>query len=128
MAANSSAERMPFFCKSARRSILAKISVSWAVATWVGAGAGALLGTAVHRNDGQSRHAHGAVLAGKDERASASLLLREATDLVVERIVDGHMSIQLHSQPVRPIEVGVADVILRAAAVRRSKFRGPPLP
>jgi hypothetical protein len=49
LAANSSDERMPFFCKSARRSILAKMSVSWAVATWEGwawgAGAGASRGT-----------------------------------------------------------------------------------
>jgi hypothetical protein len=51
LAANSSDERMPFFCKSARRSILSKMSVSWAVAAcegWAcgaGAGAGALRGT-----------------------------------------------------------------------------------
>jgi hypothetical protein len=32
LAANSSDERTPFFCKSARRSILAKMSVSWTVA------------------------------------------------------------------------------------------------
>jgi hypothetical protein len=34
------------------------------------------------------------------ERASISLLLRDAPDLVVTRVIDGHVSVQLHSQPV----------------------------
>jgi hypothetical protein len=40
LVANSSGDRMPFWCKSASRSILAKMSLSWAVAAREGSGCG----------------------------------------------------------------------------------------
>ena len=47
LAANSSDERMPFLCSSASRSILAKMSVSWALSGRCGSLTGAVPGSGV---------------------------------------------------------------------------------
>jgi hypothetical protein len=46
---------------------------------------------------------------------------------VVERVVDGHVPVQLHGQPVSWAEIGIADLVLRAATVGKAQFQRPPL-
>ena len=66
-------------------------------------------------------------MAGKGQRARAPLLLRNPADPVIERIIDGYAAVQLHRQPMGHIEIGIANLVLRAAAIRQPQFCRPPL-
>src|SRR5208283_4156046 len=86
-----------------------------------------VLDHAINGDDGQARDRDGPVLTGEGERASCPLLLRDAADLVVERVVDGHVPIDLHGQPPRVGEVRVANVVLGAGPARETQARRPPV-
>ncbi len=63
----------------------------------------------------QAADADGAVLAGESQRVIATLLLRNAADLVVERVVDRGLAIDFDRQSARTGKDGVTDIVLPAA-------------
>src|SRR5271165_1355368 len=86
-----------------------------------------VLGYAIDGDDGQARDRDGPVLTGEGERGPCPLLLRDAADLVVERVVDGHAPIDLHGQPPRVGEVSVANVVLGTGPARETQVCRPPV-
>ena len=71
---------------------------------------------AVDRQNGQAGYIHQTVLAGKRERPSRGLLLREAADLVIKRVVNGYPAVDFDCQTPGLPEIGVTNVVLGAGA------------
>jgi hypothetical protein len=66
-------------------------------------------------------------LAGKSERSTGGLLLRETADLVVERVVNRYPAADVDSQTPGLREVGITHVVLRSGAGGPAQIRAPPV-
>src|SRR5271166_7192588 len=69
------------------------------------------------RDDRQRADVDEPELAGEGQRSVDRLLLREAADLMIERVVDRHRAVDVDRKPARLREIRVAGVVLRAGAV-----------
>ncbi len=77
------------------------------------------------RDNRQAGDSNQAVLARECEGRAAGLLLREAADLVIERIVDRHLAVHFDRQVPGRCEVGIADVVLGTRCVGPPQISGP---
>ena len=82
---------------------------------------------AVDRQNGQASYIHQTVLAGKRERHSSGLLLREAADLVIKRIVNCYPAVDFDCQTPGLREIGMTDIVLGAGAAGLAKIGPPPV-
>ena len=78
---------------------------------------------AIDRQNGQVSYIHQTVLAGKRERPSGGLLLREAADLVIKRVVNGYPAVDFDCQTSGLPEIGVTNVVLGAGACGLAEIR-----
>jgi len=76
-------------------------------------------------NNGQTADRHRAVLTAKRQRCVTTLLLADATNTVIQRVVNRDLAIKLNSQPLW--KYGIADIVLRTAAEGAAEIAGPPL-
>src|SRR5271165_1184109 len=82
---------------------------------------------AIDRQNGQASYIHQTVLAGKRERPSGGLLLREAADLVIKRVVNRYPAVDFDCQTPCLREIGITNVVLGAGAGGPAKIRRPPV-
>jgi hypothetical protein len=74
---------------------------------WQPGAEGRLLGRhTVHGQERQTSHFHQSILAGKSQRAANTLLLRETTDLMIERVVEAYPATDFNRQAPGLREVG----------------------
>jgi hypothetical protein len=78
-------------------------------------------------DDRQMAHINVAQLARETEGASSRLLLRESTNLMALRVVDGHLPVDVNGEALGGGKIGVADFVLCSEAGRDAKIRRPPI-
>lgn len=78
-------------------------------------------------DEGEADGGDGSVLTAEGQRAAASLLLAHSADLVVQCVIDGDLSVDLHDEAASLREEGVANVVLGATAGGSAEVARPPV-